>query len=199
MADSLPAPHHDADASGAPQSETSWTDSPARELYREKLVPSVGMWLGVGLFGLGVFLVGAPISVPVGLAIALVLTAILGLLLWGMAPVLRVTEDSLQVGRAHIEREFVGQVEAFRGDAARVAAGPAADGRAFMNFRPWVSPVARIHIVDPADPTPYWLTNTRHPEALAMALGSDPAEQSEDALAYEEPAADPEDNPGWSR
>ena len=110
-----------------------------------------------------------------------------------------VTPESLQVGRAHIERRYVGRAEAFRGDAARIAAGPAADGRAYMCFRPWVSPVVRIRIDDPADPTPYWLANARHPEDLVRALGGDPDEQDEHALEYTEPAASPEDNPGWRR
>lgn len=152
--------------------------SPRPVRYREKLVPSPGVWLLVGVFGLACFAVGAPINIPVAIVVAAVLAAGLGLLLWSSSPVLEVTDRSLQVGRAHIEREFVGDVEIFRGESARQAAGPGADGRAFMNFRPWVSPLARIQITDPADPTPYWLTNSRHPEELARALGSE--ERGED-------------------
>ncbi|WP_129657709.1 DUF3093 domain-containing protein [Rothia halotolerans] len=161
MSDSVARGHDDAPTSSAVR-------------YHEKLVPSPGVWVLVALFGLACFAVGAPISIPVAILVAVVLAAGLGVLLWALAPVLEVTDESLQVGRAHIEREFVGEVEVFRGESARVAAGPEADGRAFMNFRPWVSPIARIQITDPADPTPYWLTNSRRPEELARALGADP-------------------------
>ena len=54
--------------------------------------------------------------------------------------------------------------------------------------------MVRIRIEDPADPTPYWLANARHPEDLVRALGGDPDEQDEHALEYTEPAASPEDN-----
>lgn len=193
MSASLPTPHDDAPASSPA------VTAPGEVLFREKLVPSVGTWVLVVVFGLAVFLVGAPISIPIGTAVAVVLAGLLGVILTATSPVLEVTPESLQVGRAHIERRYVGRAEAFRGDAARIAAGPAADGRAYMCFRPWVSPVVRIRIDDPADPTPYWLANARHPEDLVRALGGDPDEQDEHALEYTEPAASPEDNPGWRR
>lgn len=155
----------------------SASSAPGRVLFREKLTPSPAVWAGIALFGLAVFAVGAPISIPVGIVVGVVLAATVGLILYAASPVLEVTEEHLQVGRAHIERIYVGEVEVFRGEAARVACGPALDGRAFMNFRPWVSPVARIEITDPADPTPYWITHTRRPEEFALALGADPEHQ----------------------
>ena len=39
-----------------------------------------------------------------------------------------------------------------------------------MNFRISVHGLCRIEIVDPVDPTPYWLTATRHPDELARAI-----------------------------
>ena len=32
--------------------------------------------------------------------------------------------------------------------------------------------VVRVEITDPADPAPYWLVSSRHPDALAGALSS---------------------------
>ncbi|WP_288782435.1 DUF3093 domain-containing protein [uncultured Kocuria sp.] len=163
---------------------------PGRVIFHEKLVPGAGMWIFVALTGVASFAVGAPINIPIAIVAGIIVAATLGLILYSSSPVLEVTEDSLQVGRAHIEREFVGEVEVFRGENARIACGPAADGRAFMNFRPWVSPVARIHITDPADPTPYWLTNSRRPEEFALALGSDPAEQTVRTPLINQPVAE---------
>ncbi|WP_101851194.1 DUF3093 domain-containing protein [Kocuria flava] len=82
------------------------------------------------------------------------------------------TAASLQVGRARIERRFVGGAEAFRGEDVRRVRGPELDARAFMNFRASVGPVVRIQIIDPVDPTPYWLTSTRHPERIVEVLNA---------------------------
>ena len=41
-----------------------------------------------------------------------------------------------------------------------------------MNFRVSVGPVVRIRITDPVDPTPYWLTSTRHPERIVEMLSA---------------------------
>lgn len=83
-----------------------------------------------------------------------------------------ITEETLQVGRARIERRFVGGAEAFRGSAVQRVRGPELDARAYMNFRVSVGPVVRIQITDPVDPTPYWLTSTRHPERIVEVLST---------------------------
>ena len=83
-----------------------------------------------------------------------------------------ITGESLQVGRARIERRFVGEAEAFRGSAVQRVRGPELDARAYMNFRVSVGPVVRIQITDPVDPTPYWLTSTRHPERIVEILSA---------------------------
>lgn len=175
MTASDPAPQDPAAPHGsdAPHPSFDPLDPP---LYREKLTPGFGTWLLVLIFGLASFAVVAPINLAVGILVGVVAAGALVLSLYSSAPVIEVTEERLQVGRASIEREFVGDVEIFRGDQARVATGPDMDGRAYMSFRPWVSPICRIRITDPADPTPYWLTNTRHPESLTTALGQDPTE-----------------------
>ena len=74
------------------------------------------------------------------------------------------------MGRASIERAYVGETHAFRGEQARIAAGPDLDGRAYMCFRGWITPKIRLDITDPADPTPYWIASTRNPEKIAKIL-----------------------------
>lgn len=177
----------------SPNSEDSGFGSSPTVRFREKLYPSPGVWVGVVIFGFACFAVGAPINIPIAILAGLVLATTLGLILYASSPILEVTDDSLQVGRAHIEREYVGEVEVFRGENARLACGPAADGRAYMNFRPWVAPVARINLVDPADPTPYWLTNSRRPEEFALCLGTDPELQENRTPSNYQAVADPDD------
>ena len=48
--------------------------------------------------------------------------------------------------------------------------GAQLDARAWPLIRGWVSPVVRVTVTDPQDPTPYWLVSTRHPEKLVEAL-----------------------------
>jgi hypothetical protein len=44
------------------------------------------------------------------------------------------------------------------------------DGRAYLCLRGWISPVVRVELDDPDDPTPYWLVSTRRPAQLVAAL-----------------------------
>jgi hypothetical protein len=60
--------------------------------------------------------------------------------------------------------------EALDAEAARRAAGVEADARAYLLLRPYLTRAVRVQVVDPADPTPYWLVSTRRPRTLAAVL-----------------------------
>lgn len=139
-------------------------------LYEERLWPSVGVWvivLGVSLAGILVF---APLGLEVGYIGAVVLAAILTILLLASTPRIVVTARTVQVGRAQIDRTYVGEVGAYTGAEATAQRGPVLHGLAFVCFRGWISPVVRMEITDEADRTPYWLTSTRRPQQLVAAL-----------------------------
>lgn len=139
-------------------------------LFSEKLWPSFWIWLvAAGLAGAGI-LVLAPISITAGITAAVVLFAVLTVLLVLSTPSISVTAGALRVGRATIERRFVGTVEAFTGAEATAERGTRLNGLAFMCIRGWIDPVVRIEITDPSDRTPYWLASTRHPDELVAAL-----------------------------
>lgn len=148
------------------------TDSEPTVQYTERLTVAWWMWLVVLFLGAATFIALAPLDVVVGIVAALVMVVIVALILQLGSPRIVVTDQDLRVGRAYIERRFVGQAEALKGDAVRVARGPELDGRAFMNFRVSVPDICRIEIVDPVDPTPYWLTSTRHPDKLAEVINA---------------------------
>ena len=57
-------------------------------------------------------------------------------------------------------------------EAFRQQTGAMADPRAFVVSRPWLHNAVRLMVDDPADPTPYWVVGTRHPEQLLAALGA---------------------------
>ena len=141
-------------------------------LYNEKLWPNVWIWLvSAGLSGAGI-LVFAPISLAAGITAAVVLFVIIAVLLVLSTPAITVTGSTLRVGRATIERRFVGSASAFRGAEATAERGTRLNGLAFLCIRGWIDPVVRMEITDPSDRTPYWLTSTRHPDQLLSALNS---------------------------
>lgn len=146
-------------------------NSPATSNYTEKLWPSFWGWVIVlGLSGAGI-LIFIPISPLAGYIAFFVLLVGLSAALISSTPTISVTPDSLQVGRAHIEREFVGEVTAYFGDAATEQRGIKLNGLAYLCIRGWIKPVVKIEITDTTDRTPYWLTSSRHPEHLVAALG----------------------------
>ncbi|PVZ14263.1 hypothetical protein C8D89_101127 [Actinomycetospora cinnamomea] len=79
-------------------------------------------------------------------------------------------ERELRAGAAHLPVSAVGRVDVVRGEAKREALGPQLDPEAFVLHRPWVGPAVRIEVLDPDDPTPYWVVSTRRPEDLIAAL-----------------------------
>lgn len=111
-----------------------------------------------------------PISVATGIIAAIALLVIMTVMLVLSTPTITVTTDTVRVGRASIDRSFVGSVEAFRKAEATAERGPRLNGLAYMCFRGWIDPVVKIEITDPADRTPYWLASSRRPEELVSAL-----------------------------
>ena len=81
-----------------------------------------------------------------------------------------ISEDELRVGDARLPLSFAGAVEIIPVTAKRKALGPQLDPAAFVVHRGWVGPLLRVRLTDPADPTPYWIFSTRHPERLAERL-----------------------------
>ncbi|GAB5079744.1 DUF3093 domain-containing protein [Arthrobacter sp. AD-310] len=139
-------------------------------IYREKLWPNLWMWIiAAGVSGAGI-LVFAPISAAAGFTAAAVLFVIIAVLLVLSTPTIVVTGDALTVGRATIERKFIGAVEQFRGSEATAERGTRLNGLAYLCIRGWIDPVVKLEIIDPADNTPYWLTSTRRPDELTAAL-----------------------------
>jgi membrane protein implicated in regulation of membrane protease activity len=140
--------------------------------FDERLWPNFWVWLIAAGTAAAVVIVLAPISITAGIIGAIVAAILLVVLLIASTPRITVTDTMLQVGRAQIERRFVGQVEAFTGEAATEQRGTKLNGTAYMCLRGWIDPVVTIQITDETDLTPYWITSTRRPQQLAAALGN---------------------------
>ncbi len=141
-------------------------------MYDERLGVPLRWWALATMF-LASMLLAFLVATPTWVALtgtALLSAAVLGgFWSYGKARV-TVRDGVLTAGRARIAVEHVGTVEALDADATHRLAGRDADARAYLLLRPYLRRAVRIAIVDPADPTPYWLVSTRRPVRLAAAL-----------------------------
>lgn len=140
-------------------------------VYQETLRPTWSMWLMVVIAAALGWLTLAPLSAAWGVASGILVAAVAVFGLLASQSDITVTTTHLQVGRATIEREHVGEVTGYVGDAAFQQRGQKLHGLAYLHLRSWIKPVVRIQIEDRQDRTPYWLTSTAHPEELVEALG----------------------------
>ena len=138
--------------------------------YRERLWPHWWVFLATALVIPASLLVFLPISVTAGVVSAIVLYGAIVIVLLATSPVIEVSDGMLRVGRAHIERSFLGAATAHEKADAVAERGTRLDARAYLVLRGWISGVVRIEITDPADPTPYWLVSSKRPRDLAAVL-----------------------------
>jgi len=156
-----------------PQPTSQPTSQPT---YAERLAVPLRWWVQ-GVMLLATFWLAFVVAIPG--ALPWVITGVLGLLLvltlvsYGSAR-LMVADGEFRAARAHIPLQHLGAAEALDPDATRLAMGPGADARAFLVIRPYLKRAVRVPVTDPADPTPYWLVGSRHPDALAEALNVRP-------------------------
>ncbi len=112
---------------------------------------------------------GAPgLRTWVPYAVLLPLTA-LGLW-WAGRIRVAVAGGELRVDDARLPARFVADAIPLDATGKRELLGVGADPLAFMVQRPWVAGAVQILLDDPADPTPYWVVSSRHPDRLAAAL-----------------------------
>ena len=142
--------------------------------YRERLSVPLRWWVQGTMLVASLWL-ALVVALPEPLAWAIsgaAMALMVGLLLsFGSARVV-VGDGELHVGRARIAATHVGAATALDADATRRLAGVDADARAHLLLRPYLKRAVRVDITDPADPTPYWLLSTRHPDRLAAAVTS---------------------------
>jgi len=140
--------------------------------YDERLGVPLRWWALATMFLASVllaFLVALPAGVAFGSVAFMVLAVVALFLSYGAARV-TVQDGEFVAGSARIPVSFLASPVALDAEEARRAMGVEADARAFLVIRPYLKRAVRVDVVDPADPTPYWLVSTRHPRRLAAAL-----------------------------
>lgn len=148
-----------------------WSNGPMTT-YRERLTASPWMFIATALVIPASLLVFLPISMVAGVVVAAVLYGgCVLLLIWG-SPVIEVADGVLTAGRARLPLSAVAQATAYRSEEATLERGRRLDARAWLLIRGWVSPVVKVQLDDPSDPTPYWILSSRRPEQLVAAIES---------------------------
>ncbi|GGI47192.1 hypothetical protein BCL57_001892 [Agromyces flavus] len=138
--------------------------------YRERLWPTPWIYLTSLLLIPASILVLAPVSVPAGIVTGVLMYAAVAGSLSFTAPVIEVADRMFRAGRAEIPLEYTGIAIPALDEAARTERGTGLDARAFLVIRGWIRDVVRVPITDAADPAPYWLVSSRHPNELAAAI-----------------------------
>jgi hypothetical protein len=139
-------------------------------IYRERLWPTLWLYISTALVIPASILVFMPINILVGYITAAVLYGAIVLFLLASAPIIEIDDVELRAGKARLPIEIIGAVATFDGAQATLERGQHLDARAWLMIRGWVSPVAKLDITDESDPTPYWLLSSRTPELLADAI-----------------------------
>ncbi len=138
--------------------------------YRERLWPAPWVFAATALVIPASLLVFLPISLPVGIGVAIALyAAIIGILVLTTATI-EVSGTEFRAGRARMPRSVVSRAVAFEGAEATAERGVRLDARAWLLLRGWIPGVVRVELDDPQDPTPYWLVSSRRPDELEAAL-----------------------------
>ncbi|GAA1408946.1 MULTISPECIES: DUF3093 domain-containing protein [Oerskovia] len=145
--------------------------------YSERLLPGPGGWSAAAAFAVILGVALWPVDDVLSISTAVVALVVLLVLAWWTSPVVSVSPGPdglpvLRAGRATIPTSLLGSVTALDRAAMTRELGPSLDARAYVCLRAWARTGVRVELVDPADPTPYWLVSTRHAADLAAALAA---------------------------
>lgn len=145
--------------------------------YSERLLPGPGGWSAAAAFAVILGVALWPVDDVLSISTAVVALVVLVALAWWTSPVVSVSPGPdgvpvLRAGRATIPTSLLGTATVLDRAAMTRELGPSLDARAYVCLRAWARTGVRVELVDPADPTPYWLVSTRHPAELTAALAA---------------------------
>ncbi|MEY3933776.1 MAG: hypothetical protein RLZZ606_375 [Actinomycetota bacterium] len=143
---------------------------PAKNLYKERVLPSIYFYFASITLPVSLFLVALPFSEVVSISMALLSIPAVLVLSWVGSPLISLNDQTLSIGKVQIEVKHLGAAEVISPSSAFEERGIKLDTRAFTKFQIGVKQMVKIEIKDPLDPTPYWLIATRNPEVLAGLL-----------------------------
>jgi hypothetical protein len=145
-------------------------EKPESPLYKERVLPNFGTFAAVFALLPSIAIISEPFDIRIGLAVGVVVVITIWTLLILRAPTIELSQLELRVGRVGIFRNLIGEAEVISKDRILLERGPNLDPGAHKVFQGSVKTAIKIAILDPEDPTPYWLISTRKPDKLAELL-----------------------------
>lgn len=133
-------------------------------------MPNFGTFAAVFALLPSIAIISEPFDIRIGLAVGVVVVITIWTLLILRAPTIELSQLELRVGRVGIFRNLIGEAEVISKDRIFLERGPNLDPGAHKVFQGSVKTAIKIAILDPEDPTPYWLISTRKPDKLAELL-----------------------------
>jgi hypothetical protein len=79
--------------------------------------------------------------------------------------------EELRIDRAHIDIKYLGSATVLDSPTMRLLRTRDADPAAYLAIKFWMPKGIKITVVDPRDPTPYWLITSKRGEDIAALLG----------------------------
>lgn len=138
--------------------------------YAERVLPGLWFFAATLVVPLTLFLIGLPFGEMIAFASSLISIAFIWLITWLFALKIEISEESVRVGKAKIERTYLGRAEVISGSDVLTSRGRDLSPASYAKFVPAVKGLVRIAVVDPNDPTPTWIFSTRNPEIIAAIL-----------------------------
>jgi hypothetical protein len=139
--------------------------------YREVIRPPLWLLVIIYFFFLSLTIsIWAALGNNPAIVTLVVLSLTLITLYFKSGLIIEIDESEIRVGRAHLPREFFGEVLALNNQEFRRIRTRDADPAAYLAIRFWSSKATQIFVNDARDRTPYWLISTSQPEKLVTAL-----------------------------
>ena len=88
-------------------------------------------------------------------------TVLLILFYFKSALIIEVDNNELRVGKAHIEHQYIGEVNYLDNKAIQLLRTRDADPKAHLAIRFWSSKGVQLFVKDERDSTPYWLISSK--------------------------------------
>jgi len=141
--------------------------------YRERVLPGLSYFAATLVVPVISYLVALPFGEMLSYGIAICLEVIIILLGLVNAPTIIIEDAELSVGKANIDRKYIGRASVIAKDQVFLERGRNLNPAAYVRFQFGVKGLVKIDLSDPKDPTPYWLVSTRNPDLVALRINAD--------------------------
>lgn len=138
--------------------------------YQERVLPGLWFYAATLVLPLSFLLIALPFGEQLALLTALSSLFLAWVFSWFAAPKIDISRQFLRVGKASIDRDFLGEATVIPASENFAARGPKLNLKAYAIFQPAVKGLVRVEVKDENDPCPYWIFSSRNPEIVAARL-----------------------------